>query len=281
MVKRRAPSPTVVSSPKRSKVKAKDGAGTPDSLLTITPERIRECLDKYPSFISDKLVDLDRKRFEEIPAAVQSRSIGAPVDAVRPASLAQRKGKNAAKPVSQTGDAETAASPTPAGMHLTKAELVSLVEWKLKHGTFRPALLGMARAHPAEFVISTTTEAFALLSRDTPDKESENTMAAFKIITRLKGIGPATASLLLSCADPTVPFFSDELFRWAMWDAPTPGSRQGQGGKGEGWGRGIKYTEKEYKLLLERVRGALQSRQDGLTAMDLEKVAYVLAREAW
>lgn len=48
---------------------------------------------------------------------------------------------------------------------------------------------------------------------------------ALKTITKLKGIGPATASLLLSVHDPEhVIFFSDEAFYWLCCEgkkAPT------------------------------------------------------------
>ena len=88
-------------------------------------------------------------------------------------------------------------------------------------------------------------------------------------LTKLKGIGPATASLLLSVATPeAVPFFSDELFKWSMWD---------ETGSPAGWKRQIKYNKKEYEALLGKVR-ELRGRL-GVRAMDAEKVAWVLGKE--
>lgn len=86
---------------------------------------------------------------------------------------------------------------------------------------------------------------------------------ALKTITKLKGIGPATASLLLSVHDPEhVIFFSDEAFYWLCCEgkkAPT------------------KYNMKEYTELsaaAESITKRLQAR-----ATDVEKVAYVLMRQ--
>jgi len=94
-------------------------------------------------------------------------------------------------------------------------------------------------------------------------------VAALKVLTDLKGIGPATASLLLSAYAPDiVPFFSDEVFRWVMWDEP---------GKPGGWKRVIKYNAKEFEEVLRRV-GEMRERL-GLKAVEVEKVAYVLGKE--
>lgn len=94
-------------------------------------------------------------------------------------------------------------------------------------------------------------------------------------LTKLRGVGPATASLILSCYDPAgAPFFSDELYRYAHW----------QDAKNGGWDRKIGYTMKQYHSLHEVV-GAMRHRikqesgQD-VRAVDIEKVAYYLAKSA-
>ncbi|KAI9729360.1 MAG: hypothetical protein M1834_006883 [Cirrosporium novae-zelandiae] len=95
---------------------------------------------------------------------------------------------------------------------------------------------------------------------------------ALSALVKLKGIGPATASLILSCYDrENIPFFSDELFRWLHW----------QDAKNQKWDRKIKYTMKEYKdlcELLEQLRTRLGKQE--VKAIDAEMVAYVLAKEA-
>ncbi len=94
-------------------------------------------------------------------------------------------------------------------------------------------------------------------------------------MTKLKGIGPATASLLLSTYDPVkVPFFSDELYRYLHFeDAKT-----------KGWDRKIKYTNREYKELfskLQTLRSRLEKEsKQQVSAVDIEKMAYVLGKEA-
>lgn len=116
------------------------------------------------------------------------------------------------------------------------------------------------QSNDRDTVEETTTSAFKLL----PDASK-----ALKTLISLKGIGPATASLLLSVAAPdTVPFFSDELFRWCAWDEP---------GSPDGWQRKIKYNAKEYEFVLEKVN-ALVKRLD-VRAVDAEKVAWVLGKE--
>lgn len=83
----------------------------------------------------------------------------------------------------------------------------------------------------------------------------------------MKGIGPATAALLLSTGDPDkLPFFSDELFRWAFWENKS----------GAGWDRKIKYSVKEYCELKEKV-DEMRARI-GKGAIEAEKVAYVLGK---
>lgn len=91
---------------------------------------------------------------------------------------------------------------------------------------------------------------------------------SLSVLTRLRGIGPATAALLLSTGDPEkMPFFSDELFRWAFWENKS----------GAGWDRKIKYSIKEYSELKERV-DQLRERI-GKGAIEAEKVAYVLGKK--
>jgi hypothetical protein len=129
-----------------------------------------------------------------------------------------------------------------------------------KHGTFRPKLLALVQSNSANVIQDTTKAAFKVL----PD-----IIAALKVLVALKGIGPATASLLLSVAAPdTVPFFSDELFRWCTWD---------ESGSPGGWQRKIKYNAKEYEMMLGKV-DALVKRL-GVRALDAEQVAWVLGKE--
>lgn len=93
--------------------------------------------------------------------------------------------------------------------------------------------------------------------------DKSNVSGALGILTRLKGIGPATASLLLAVHDAAnVIFFADEAFYWLCC----------RGSKGP-----IKYNLSEYTELDERAR-ALANRL-GVKAVDVERVAFVLMRQ--
>ena len=116
----------------------------------------------------------------------------------------------------------------------------------------------------------TTKDAFA-----GHESDSNDVAKSISALNKLKGVGPATSSLLLSCYDPIqVPFFSDELFRYLHWEEA----------KNKGWDRKITYTIKEYKDLFSKVC-TFRSRIEELgkaqvSAIDIEKVAYVLGKEA-
>lgn len=96
---------------------------------------------------------------------------------------------------------------------------------------------------------------------------------AVSSIAKLRGVGPATASLFLSCYDPIkVPFFSDELFRYLHWSDT----------KVKGWDRKISYTIKEYQSMFDKTQ-VLRKRlemESGETveAIDLEQMAYTLGK---
>lgn len=128
----------------------------------------------------------------------------------------------------------------------------------------------MVASNSVADIRSTTKAAFSTYSADPTDYAKSITA-----LNRLKGIGPATASLLLSCYDPVkVPFFNDELFRWLHWEDA----------KSKGWDRKISYTIKEYKDLFERLQklqNRLEKENKGtVPAIDIEKAAYVLAKHA-
>jgi len=135
-----------------------------------------------------------------------------------------------------------------------------------KHGTFRPRLTQLVASNPATTVRDTTRKAFTLYSSSLPSSSPPSSiyLPALKILSTLKGIGPATASLLLAVYDPErVPFFADELYWWVCC-----------GGE---WGRRIAYGVGEYRALWEGVRGVRW--RLGVGAVELERGAWVLGRE--
>ena len=132
----------------------------------------------------------------------------------------------------------------------------------------------MVNSNTEEAIESTTRSAFAILNAN-PDDSGK----AISTLSSLKGIGVATASLILCCYEPiSVPFFSDELFRWLHWEAlPT---------KNEGWDRKISYTIKEYNSLKVKAKDLRErlskdtADENVVKAIDLEKVAYAIAKSA-
>ena len=109
----------------------------------------------------------------------------------------------------------------------------------------------------------TTTKAFALYatSRDDP-------FPALKSLAALRGVGPATASLLLAAAFPDdVPFFADEILLWL---------RRSDGE--EGWEKPkLKYDWKEYREVWDGV-GSVRGRfgEEEVSAEDVERAGWVV-----
>ncbi|XP_075755322.1 uncharacterized protein LOC102443902 isoform X1 [Pelodiscus sinensis] len=112
--------------------------------------------------------------------------------------------------------------------YLTRAEVVKLMEWKLARGKFRPRLQQLVATNSSETVESCTRKAFQLL----PD-----VAAAITELSRLKAVGPATASAILAAGAPeAAAFMADE----AVESIPglTP----------------IQYTLKHYILYLDKIQ---------------------------
>ncbi|GIL66702.1 hypothetical protein Vafri_20190 [Volvox africanus] len=111
------------------------------------------------------------------------------------------------------------------GPWITRLQLEKLVEWKLARGQWRPRLLGYARAQPAGAVEAASAKALSALRGYSPPATPgvQGTSAggavgvpdtalrsAMDALTALKGVGPATASALLSAACPHVLYMGDE-----------------------------------------------------------------------
>ncbi|KAG7132344.1 hypothetical protein HYQ45_009215 [Verticillium longisporum] len=131
-----------------------------------------------------------------------------------------------------------------------------LVDWKLQHGKFRPTLMKLVTSNDSSAVSQTIQDGISTFEK------TSDVAKALATLAKLKGIGPATASLLLAVHRPDdVPFFSDEAYYWLC-----------NGGKRES----LKYNMKEYDELILEAR-ALMKRLE-VSAMDVEKVSYVVMR---
>lgn len=225
---------------------------------SFTPSQISysdyiKSVENYPQYVPEKTQPLEPIRYSDIPETIVERRTA--------------------------GEA-----------FLEKAELQSLVEWKLKFGTFRPSLSKLVGSNPAAEVRKQTSSAFSTyVSAPFPVHKK-----AIATLCTLKGIGPATASLILSCYDPeTVPFFSDELFRWLHWEEEDDDDddesvnlskkrRKKIQGEGQGWERKIKYTAKEYESVFEKttqLRERLEEESGkAVRAVDVERAAFAISK---
>ncbi|MCJ1389219.1 hypothetical protein MMC18_002075 [Xylographa bjoerkii] len=198
------------------------------------------------------LPSLDHLRYTTIPARVRSRRS----DAASLHTAAPQHNK----------EQDDAADPPP-GPHgwLEKPELEQLMAWKLARGHARPALPALIRANAPALVRATTGEAFALFAADERDP-----LPALKVLARLRGVGPATASLLLAVAWPAVvPFFADEVLGWLRW------GEAGDKGMGEGKGK-LRYDWKEYREVWEGVGRVREGLGKGAGAEEVERGAWVV-----
>lgn len=127
--------------------------------------------------------------------------------------------------------------------YINKHELVLLMQWKLAFGKFRPTLPKLIASNNEKDVEEASHDAFQSLLEyaSTPSKQiidyQRVLREALKKACILRGVGPATGSLMLSLlsevTDFAPPFFSDECFMYIVRDALRPGAA-------------IKYNVKEY-----------------------------------
>ncbi|KAG8763875.1 hypothetical protein FRC11_010500, partial [Ceratobasidium sp. 423] len=134
-------------------------------------------------------------------------------------------------------------------------------------GKFRPTLPALIAQNTPAKVKSSTQDAFSSLSNMTsstpPYQPFRSVLKA--LCGALKGVGPATGSLVLSIYDNRVPFTSDEAYIWIMY------ADRGVLKKD------IKYTEKGYLDYAVRMWEVAEKVE--ITPAELEKVGWVLGRE--
>ncbi|KLU84018.1 hypothetical protein MAPG_03065 [Magnaporthiopsis poae ATCC 64411] len=144
----------------------------------------------------------------------------------------------------------------PAKRMMVLDDIKVLVNWKLRHGKFRPTLMKLVSQNDPTTASKTVKEAVSAYA------ENKDATKAIEALSQLRGIGPATASLLLAVHDPAkVVFFADEAYWWLCC-----------GGRKDS----IKYNIKEYQSL-ERAMKLLAARL-GVEAVDIEQVAFVLMK---
>lgn len=98
---------------------------------------------------------------------------------------------------------------------LTASDVSQAVFWKMKRNKFRPRLQQLADSNTEATVAAAAKAADAALG--TADVKSDNQLpsltavgSAIDALCVLSGIGPATATCLLTIACASIPFFSEE-----------------------------------------------------------------------
>ncbi|CAG8393545.1 unnamed protein product [Penicillium salamii] len=239
--------------PKGSKVKSSAPAIETD-LNASQEAQVREQTDKF--------LELDHWRYESLPKTVFERST----------------------------DGSTGVE----GAYILKDELVSIMDWKMKHGVFRPALMGMIKGIPEKTVKQATSSAFASLPKADPISaplEAFPKSSLDALTAPLRGVGPATASLILSIgtgvgeSESQVPFYSDDVYLWLVLnDLPESADQEVKSSihrkpSGE---LIAKYNLNEYRDLwnaVQQLRARLNTDVGDLAPVslfDIEKVAYVI-----
>lgn len=86
---------------------------------------------------------------------------------------------------------------------ITGKELSLIMKWKLSRGTYRPALQSMIDKLKNADVIDYSRSAFTHI-------KNGYVKLAIQKLSELKGVGPATSTMILSLYDPTIAYMSDE-----------------------------------------------------------------------
>ena len=92
--------------------------------------------------------------------------------------------------------------------------LGQLMRWKLMRGAFRPSLQKLVESNADATVEACCAKACKGF------EGAAGVAASLKTLAELKGVGPATASLLLSASYAAVPFMSDEAYAAATGAKP-------------------------------------------------------------
>ncbi|KAJ5359986.1 hypothetical protein N7517_009177 [Penicillium concentricum] len=248
------------------KLQSKTGKGSKRKAETKT--EVDSSQEKHILEETNKFLQLDRWRYEALPKII-----------------AERAGEGGQK------------GSVPEGAHLLKEELIDIMDWKTKHGVSRPMLMGMVKSNQVATVTKSTSTAFAVLPDADPVVAPNDAFpkASLDALTApIRGVGPATASLILSIATvfgdakKQVPFYSDDVYLWlCLTDFP-----EGQGAKEQKPSKHkkpngeliVKYNMSEYRDLWDasqelRARlnnGGERSGDAPVSFIDIERAAYVL-----
>jgi len=99
--------------------------------------------------------------------------------------------------------------------HITLDELSTAMKWKLFRGQFRPRLQALIEGNKKAEVIKHSETAFRAVAQCLDDQgtniqDTDALKLSIKELSKLKGVGVATASLVLAIYSKVVPFMADE-----------------------------------------------------------------------
>ena len=165
------------------------------------------------------------------------------------------------------------------------------------HGTPRPMLMGMMKSNQNNLVLECTSAAISALPTAHPILDAENAFpkTSMDALQPLRGVGVATASLVLSIATgrseyaQQIPFYSDDMFLWlVVKDYPNPTKSSSKRKVNSKFLRpngelNVRYTLNEYRELWDacaelrmRLNKEKGKDEEFVSQNDIEKVAYVL-----
>ncbi len=134
--------------------------------------------------------------------------------------------------------------------HITLPELVRLTEWKMARGVWRAPNLVLVRGNAPSAVEETSALALSLIPHPTSPVSE---------LSKLAGIGPATASAVVAAAAPAIYPFLDELVA-AQFPELGP----------------VKWTLGYYARYSEVLREAAARLGEGWTPVRLERAVWAL-----
>lgn len=192
------------------------------------------------------LVDLDEYVWTRLPQRLRERG-------------------KAVTSTSASTSSKAAANAHASGGWLQLDELKEVMRWKLARGKFRPTLPRLIASNSDAAVKDVTSRGLACLGAEDNDADGTRALKAMTTLCELKGVGPATASLILSLANEHQGFMSDES--WLCLEALS--------------GKKVGYTPADWKRWRSAFQGRLEQWQKEENISSSSRDAKSLEKACW